>query len=46
MPDVNQCTSCHSDHRGDELIPLHCVDCHAFHPDAQYIQAEDGGQAE
>ncbi|MFP6834517.1 MAG: hypothetical protein VB948_00235 [Pseudomonadales bacterium] len=54
LPDINQCTSCHSDHRSSELIPLHCVDCHAFHPDARYVQAqptidavaEYGGQAE
>jgi hypothetical protein len=39
MPDVNQCTSCHSDHGGENLIPLHCVDCHAFHPDAHYSAA-------
>jgi hypothetical protein len=42
MPDVNQCTSCHSDHRSKGLIPLHCVDCHAFHPDAHYAGVNTG----
>jgi len=44
MPDLNQCTSCHSDHRRDDLIPLHCVDCHAFHPDAHYAGANTDGE--
>ncbi len=42
MPDVDQCTSCHSDHRSNQLIPLHCVDCHAFHPDAHYAGTSTG----
>ncbi len=32
IPDVDNCLSCHSDHRGRELVPLHCIDCHEFHP--------------
>lgn len=33
MPDLGQCVTCHGDHRQAERVPLHCIDCHAFHPD-------------
>lgn len=32
IPDIDQCVACHGDHRIDDLVPLHCIDCHAFHP--------------
>jgi len=32
MPDIDQCVTCHGDHRQADLIPLNCVDCHSFHP--------------
>ncbi len=45
IPDVNRCTGCHSDHSSDELIALHCVDCHAFHPDAHYAGVNTAGMS-
>lgn len=32
VPDIAQCVACHGDHRQAERVPLHCIDCHAFHP--------------
>ncbi len=32
VPDIDNCTSCHTDHRVADSVPLDCVDCHAFHP--------------
>jgi hypothetical protein len=32
IPDVDNCLACHSDHRSRQLVPLHCIDCHEFHP--------------
>jgi predicted CXXCH cytochrome family protein len=32
MPDIQQCVTCHGDHRQADLVPLDCVDCHSFHP--------------
>ena len=34
IPDIGNCTSCHSDHTVADSVPLDCVDCHAFHPQA------------
>lgn len=34
MPDIAQCVACHGDHRQTDRVPLHCIDCHAFHPDS------------
>lgn len=34
MPDVDNCQSCHADHRAPNRVPLHCIDCHSFHPHA------------
>jgi len=32
IPGLENCTACHDDHRTANLIPLHCADCHSFHP--------------
>lgn len=32
IPDIQQCVTCHGDHRQVNVVPLHCMDCHAFHP--------------
>jgi predicted CXXCH cytochrome family protein len=32
MPDIDTCVACHGDHRTRNLVPLHCIDCHQFHP--------------
>ena len=32
MPDIQTCVACHGDHRSRDLVPLHCIDCHQFHP--------------
>lgn len=40
MPDLEQCVGCHGDHRADQLVQLHCIDCHGFHPDVPTL--EDG----
>jgi hypothetical protein len=40
MPDVDACVACHGDHRQRGLVPLHCMDCHAFHPLSPVHRAE------
>jgi predicted CXXCH cytochrome family protein len=32
MPGIDACVTCHGDHRTRTLVPLHCIDCHQFHP--------------
>lgn len=32
IPDIEQCLACHGDHRSRDLVPLHCIGCHTFHP--------------
>lgn len=38
IPDIDNCTSCHTDHTVADSVPLNCVDCHAYHPDAPMSQ--------
>jgi predicted CXXCH cytochrome family protein len=40
MPDIQQCVTCHGDHRQPDLIPLNCVACHSFHPSVAMEAAE------
>ena len=41
IPDLEQCTTCHDDHRTANLIPLHCAQCHSFHPRDQRMAAPE-----
>jgi predicted CXXCH cytochrome family protein len=34
IPDIGTCVACHSDVRKSGYVPLQCIDCHAYHPDA------------
>ncbi len=32
IPDIANCTQCHTDHTLADSVPLNCIDCHAYHP--------------
>ena len=32
IPDIENCTQCHSDHRSSDTVPLDCIACHQYHP--------------
>jgi hypothetical protein len=34
LPDIGTCIGCHSEGGHEAFVPLQCVDCHAYHPDA------------
>lgn len=36
MPDVDNCRTCHADHSDPDRVPLHCIDCHSFHPHTRW----------
>jgi hypothetical protein len=44
IPDIDTCVTCHGDHRQRGLVPLHCIDCHSFHPIARRTGAGEGAE--
>lgn len=33
MPDIDNCSQCHSDRDTSNTVPVDCVSCHQYHPD-------------
>jgi predicted CXXCH cytochrome family protein len=39
VPELTTCTQCHADRgRGGRVVPLDCVDCHAYHPQEALVR--------
>lgn len=32
IPDLGNCTQCHTDVNTQDTVPLHCISCHQYHP--------------